>query len=222
MNLHPRLAFCMAVRGLRRDASTTALSVAILALGLAAPATFASFLVGAVRPLPVPEGERVMRVEATLPSAGGRAPAIGGPDLEAWVSAGTLEAVAAFRRVPVVLVDRSAAAQGTTTLGGDLRRHPIQWSGDRVSIELGHACRRGIQAEAEKDLLTDLASPSPHSSHQFATRSRKWSVSTPSSSTDFARTELMPMNLRATTPSGRITPNRAPPPGVQTHHLSGC
>ena len=67
--MRPILALRMAVLGLRRSPGPTLLAIGILALRLAAPVTFFSLLVGAIRPLPVPEGERVVRVD--VQSTGG-------------------------------------------------------------------------------------------------------------------------------------------------------
>ena len=53
-SFRPALAFSLALRGLVRDRGASLVAISILALGIAAPATFFSFLVGAIRPLPVP------------------------------------------------------------------------------------------------------------------------------------------------------------------------
>ena len=64
--LRAGLALSLAVRGLVRDPGSSLMAVTILALGIALPATFFSFLVGAVRPLPVPRGDRIVRVHSFL------------------------------------------------------------------------------------------------------------------------------------------------------------
>lgn len=67
------LALRLAFRGLRRDPATALTAVLILSLGVAAPTVFFSILWGVgFRSLPVPEGERVVRVEVTQPAGAGR------------------------------------------------------------------------------------------------------------------------------------------------------
>ncbi|MEQ9399715.1 MAG: FtsX-like permease family protein [Longimicrobiales bacterium] len=106
----PLLALRLAARGLRRDAVTTGLAVSILALGLALPATFFSLLVGAIRPLPVPDGHEIVRVDARLPSAGGRALAVTPDDLDVLRGAAGLEGLAGSRTFAGILVDPDRAA----------------------------------------------------------------------------------------------------------------
>ena len=69
--------------------SLVGLLIGILALGLAAPATFFSILWGGgFRPLPVPEGDRVVRMEIRQPSSGGQDVPVTLDDLEALRGAG--------------------------------------------------------------------------------------------------------------------------------------
>ncbi len=70
-SFRPALAFSLALRGLVRDRGASLVAMSILALGIAAPATFFSFLVGATRPLTVPEVLPLLRVTPVL----GRVPA---------------------------------------------------------------------------------------------------------------------------------------------------
>jgi predicted permease len=104
------LALLLAARALRRSPTSTALAVGVLALGLAAPATFFSFLVGASRPLPVPDGDRVVRVDVVQPSRGGRPVAVLERDLAQLAGGGSLMAVGGFRTFAATLVDPELAA----------------------------------------------------------------------------------------------------------------
>ncbi len=108
--LRPGLALSLAARGLVRDPGSSLLAVAILALGIALPATFFSFLVGAVRPLPVPRGDRIVRVDVVQPSRDGRSLPVAPSDLEALQGASTLQALGGFRVFDATLVDRERAA----------------------------------------------------------------------------------------------------------------
>ena len=108
--VRPGLAFRLAARGLRRSAGTTLLAMGVLTLGLAAPTTFFSLLVGAIRPLPVPEGDRVIRVEVIQPSLGGRALPVSLNDLEALRRGANLESLGAFRVFTGTLLDPGRAA----------------------------------------------------------------------------------------------------------------
>ncbi len=108
--LQGALAVRLAVTGLARSRGTTALAVGILALGLAAPTVFFSLLVGATRPLPVPEGDQVVRIDIVQPARDGRAlPAIPG-DLRALSGSQALEALGVFRVSEATLVDADVAA----------------------------------------------------------------------------------------------------------------
>jgi putative ABC transport system permease protein len=91
------LAFRLALRGLKGDRVTSVAAIGILALGLAAPTTFFSILWGGgLRPLPVPDGDRVVRVDIRQPSRGGAAIALEPGDLEALQEAGSLSGLGAF------------------------------------------------------------------------------------------------------------------------------
>ena len=71
--LHPLLALRLASRGLRRDRATSLAVVGILALGLAAPSTFFSLLWGGgMRPLPVPDGDQIVRIDVVHPRTSAR------------------------------------------------------------------------------------------------------------------------------------------------------
>ena len=104
-SFHPRIAFTMARRGLLRAPGTSALAVIILALGLAAPVTFFSILVGAIRPLPVPGGERIVRVDVLQPARGGRSQPIRLADLDLLEAGAGMEGLGAFRTFGGTLVD---------------------------------------------------------------------------------------------------------------------
>ncbi len=108
--LRPGLALSLALRGLVRDPGSTGVAVTILALGISLPATFFSFLVGATRPLPVPEGDRVVRVDVVQPSHDGRALPVTGADLVGLQGSASLEALGGFRIFDGTLVDRGRAA----------------------------------------------------------------------------------------------------------------
>jgi len=110
VSIRPGLALSLAARGVLRDRGPSAVAVAILALGLAAPATFFSFLVGATRPLPVPEGDRVVRLEVVRPAADGRAIPVTSADLELLRGAGGLQALGGFQVFEGTVVDRERAA----------------------------------------------------------------------------------------------------------------
>jgi len=84
--------------------------MAVLSLGLAAPTTFFSLLVGAIRPLPVPDGDRVVRVEVVQPSRGGRALGVSLEDLSGLQEGRSLQALGAFLSFQGTLVDPGQAA----------------------------------------------------------------------------------------------------------------
>lgn len=108
--LRPGLALSMATRGLVRDPSSSLLAVVILALGLSLPATFFSFLVGGIRPLPVPEGDRVVRVDVVQPERDGRSLAVTGEDLQSLQGSSALSGLGGFQTFQGTLVDRDRAA----------------------------------------------------------------------------------------------------------------
>jgi putative ABC transport system permease protein len=108
--LQSGLALRLAYSGLVRSRGTTALAVAVLALGLAAPTVFFSLLVGATRPLPVPDGERVVRIDIVQPARDGRALAVEPGDLRVLSGVGALQALGAFRTSATTIVDADVAA----------------------------------------------------------------------------------------------------------------
>jgi putative ABC transport system permease protein len=112
----------LALRGLGRAPGTSVLAVLVLTLGLAAPVTFFSILVGALRPLPVPDGDRVIRVEAFQPVTGGGEVPVTLRDLELLRGASSLEALGGFRLVEGTLVDegRTAARVSGSNLTPDV------------------------------------------------------------------------------------------------------
>jgi len=87
-------------------------------LGLAAPTIFFSLLVGAVRPLPVPAGDRVVRVDVVQPSGEGRRLPVTAGDLAHLRGASSLSALGAFRTFDGTLADavRGAARVSFATL----------------------------------------------------------------------------------------------------------
>ncbi len=104
------LVLRLAFNSLARSRSTTALAVGILALGLAAPTVFFSLLVGSIRPLPVPEGDRVVRIDVVQPSSGGRPVAVMPLDMGELDDVQSLEALGGFRTSPAIMVDPDVAA----------------------------------------------------------------------------------------------------------------
>ena len=142
----PVVALTMAWRGLRRSPGTTLLAVAVLALGLAAPATFFSLLVGAIRPLPVPGGEDVVRVDVLQPAQGGAPLSVRLSDLDLLEGGASLESLEAFRSFAGNMMDPRRAAvrvYGAALTPGVL---PLL----RVEPALG---RIPTEAEAESTLL---------------------------------------------------------------------
>lgn len=109
-DLRPNLALSLALRGLRRSPAPTALSVGILTLGLAAPTTFFSILVGAVRPLPVPDGDRVVRVDVVQPAREGRSLPVTAADLAHLRGVSSLTALGAFRTFDGTVADADHGA----------------------------------------------------------------------------------------------------------------
>jgi putative ABC transport system permease protein len=109
-SIQPLLALRLAMKGLQRSPSTTLLAAAILALGLAAPTTFFSILVGALRPLPVPEGARVVRVDVVQPQLAGAPLAVLPEDLVGLGHPESLEALGGFRIALATIVDPGLAA----------------------------------------------------------------------------------------------------------------
>jgi predicted permease len=136
----------MAARGLVRDRGSSLVAVAVLALGLAAPATFFSFLVGAIRPLPVPQGDRIVRVDVVQPSRDGRSLPVTGRDLEALQGTSSLSGLGGFRGSSSTLVDRDRAAARVSAAALTPQVLPLL----RVSPELGRIPRVG---EADETVL---------------------------------------------------------------------
>ncbi len=110
LSVKPLVALRRAAKGLRRSVGTTMLAVSILALGLAAPATFFSLLVGAIRPLPVPEGDRVARIDVLQPERGARPLALTLEDLSSIEGSTSLGALGAFQVTAATIVDPSVGA----------------------------------------------------------------------------------------------------------------
>ncbi len=109
-SLQPVVALRLAFKGLLRSPGTTLPAVTILALGLAAPVTFFSLFIGATRPLPVPEGERIVRVVVEQPQRDDGRLAVQLSDLAALGRLSTLESLGAFRTFTGTILDPETAA----------------------------------------------------------------------------------------------------------------
>jgi putative ABC transport system permease protein len=144
--LRAGLALSLAARGLVRDPGSSLVAVVILALGIALPATFFSFLVGAVRPLPVPQGDRIVRVDVVQPSRDGRALPVTPADLDALHGASTLQALGGFRVFDATLVDRQRAAARVSVASLSADVLPLL----RVAPEIG---REPTEVEAGGTIL---------------------------------------------------------------------
>jgi putative ABC transport system permease protein len=107
---HILLTVRLALKGLTRSRSTSLLAVSILALGLAAPAVFFSILVGSIRPLPVPDGGRIVRIDVTRPARGGQPLAVRANEVGSLRDLAALDGVGAFRTSSPTMVDVSVAA----------------------------------------------------------------------------------------------------------------
>ena len=103
--LRPALAVRLAFRGLLRDPGTGLAASGILALGLASAATFFAILNGLDRPLPVPEGDRIVRVDVIQPMRDGRTVPVTGTDLEAWRGTPALAGVGGSRSFAATVRD---------------------------------------------------------------------------------------------------------------------
>ncbi len=103
--LRPGLALRLAFRGLVRDPGTSIAASGILALGLASAATFFAILHGLDRPLPVPEGDRIVRLDVVQPSRDGRSVAVTGADLGRWRETPALAGIGGSRSFPATLRD---------------------------------------------------------------------------------------------------------------------
>jgi len=107
-----------ALRALTRNPSLTLHAVAALALGIALPTILFCFVYGALRPLPVPEGGRVVHLEHARPAQGLDELDVSVHDYEDWRAAQSgLEDLAAMPResksflpqMPRETVERNAA-----------------------------------------------------------------------------------------------------------------
>lgn len=108
--MNPSLALRLALSGLRRDRTTSLVAVGMLSLGMAAPATFFSLLWGGgLRPLPVPEGAQVMRVEVLESGGGGRRADVGFRDVALLEGVAGIEQVGAFEARPLAVSTRELA-----------------------------------------------------------------------------------------------------------------
>ena len=104
------VALRLAAKGLRRSPGTTFLAIAILSLGLALPSTFFSLLVGAIRPIPVPAGDRVVRVKVIQPERSGAPLLVLPGDLVSLGQVESLESLGGFRTFSGTIVDPGFAA----------------------------------------------------------------------------------------------------------------
>ena len=109
-SLQPVVALRLALKGLLRSPGTTIPAVTILAVGLAAPVTFFSLFVGATRPLPVPEGERVVSVVVEQPQRDDGRLAVQLSDLAVLARLSTLESLGAFRTFTGTILDPETTA----------------------------------------------------------------------------------------------------------------
>ncbi|MCG6957665.1 MAG: ABC transporter permease [Gemmatimonadetes bacterium] len=116
-SFRPGLALSLAFRGLRRDPGASLLAVGILTLGLAAPTVFFSMLVGATRPLPVPRGDRVVRVDVVQPSGDGRELPVKVSDLAVLKGTAGLQGLGGFTEFQATLVDRDRAGVRLSAAG---------------------------------------------------------------------------------------------------------
>jgi predicted permease len=111
------------------------IAVLILALGLSAPTTFFSILVGAIRPLPVPDGQRIVRLDVTRPDEAGPV-RVRLEDVRALGAMESLDAMGAFRVGGGTLLGGGGAARVsiahlTAAVPGLLRVEPRigRWPG---------------------------------------------------------------------------------------------
>jgi predicted permease len=109
--MRPLLSLRLAVRGLRRDLPTSLAAIGMLALGMAAPAVFFSLLWGGgLRHLPVPEGERVVRVDVMQPREAGAYVPVQLGDLPSLRDAGGLDGLEAFSTRLLTISSRATGA----------------------------------------------------------------------------------------------------------------
>ena len=116
-SFRPGLALSLAFRGLRRDPGASLLAVGILTLGLAAPTVFFSMLVGATRPLPVPRGDRIVRVDVAQPSREGRELPVRVSDLATLKGTASLQGLGGFTEFDATLTDRDRAGVRLSAAG---------------------------------------------------------------------------------------------------------
>jgi predicted permease len=110
------LALRLAFAGVLKDHVTSLAVIAILALGLAAPTTFFSILWGGgLRPLPVPEGDRVMRVQVLDARGAGQSAPVSFREVGLLEGAPGVQSVGAFRTAPLAL---STPDLGTLPVSG--------------------------------------------------------------------------------------------------------
>lgn len=108
--MNPALTLRLALAGLRRDRTTSLVAVGMLALGMAAPATFFSLLWGGgLRPLPVPEGGQVMRAEVLVAGGGGQRAEVGFRDVSLLEGVSGVQEVGAFEARPLAVSTRELA-----------------------------------------------------------------------------------------------------------------
>lgn len=100
--LLPLHALRMALRGLRRTPGVTLTGVLTLGVGLAAAVTLLGVWLGSMRPLPVPEGEEIVRFRVLDARSSPARPPAG--TLAAWEGAPGLEGVGAWAPAGGVLV----------------------------------------------------------------------------------------------------------------------
>ncbi|MGD2067472.1 MAG: ABC transporter permease [Gemmatimonadota bacterium] len=145
--LLPLHALRMALRGLRRTPGVALTGVLTLGVGLAAAVTLLGVWMGSTRPLPVPQGEEIVRLRVLDARSSPTAPPAGA--LEAWEGAPGLEGVAAWAPAGGVLVTGEGPALRVNAAAMTPRafellevpaargRLPSAGAGDRDAIVLG-------------------------------------------------------------------------------------
>jgi predicted permease len=140
-SLHPLLALRLALRGLRRDSATAFTAVLILSLGVAAPTVFFSILWGVgYRTLPVPDGDRIVRLEVTQPAGPGRVARVTPLDAELLRDLPELEGVGVY-------------TTGEVAIGGSdgpARRFPVADLDPEAFELLGVAPARGRAGDPDE------------------------------------------------------------------------
>jgi predicted permease len=143
-------ALRMALRGLRRTPGIAVTGVLTLGFGLTATVILLGVWLGSVRPLPVPEGEEIVRLQVRDARANPVDPTSLSPDvLDAWERTGVVEGVAGWAqaggtlvspRGPAVRVSAAALSPGALQLlqVPPIRgRLPTAAAEDRDAIVLG-------------------------------------------------------------------------------------